>query len=366
MSAPVPRCGTCNFTFDSVEAVRKHYESDYHLNNVRLRVEGRRPLTAQEHRRVRIAEQDDVDKDGKPTFACKLCKKTFHSVQTLQAHVRSTAHLMKKEQRIIARDSDALSAITSTSLGSAAMGLHRRHNAKCAKQPAQATKPKNLLKVGLDEREEDVSEVRCLFCGALSDNVEANLQHMNTIHEFVVPLKHRCRDVVGLLAYLARKTNGLLCLVCGEKTKMFASLEALRAHMREKNHERIILGPEYEEFYNTSLGDADCVDLLAPNTANLALRDSGRVVQRRERGLPRPRKKESETQSEKRRAILAADKEAMAVARKECQEVLRVQNKEAQRILRRQNGEYQDHLLKVNLRTNKLHPKGYDGEGKIN
>ncbi|RNF26404.1 zinc finger protein, conserved [Trypanosoma conorhini] len=366
MSVQVPRCWTCNAVFDSVEAVRKHYESEYHTNNVRLRVDGRRPLTTQEYRRVRIAEHDDADVDGRPTFACKLCKKTFHSVQTLQAHVRSTAHLMKKEQRIIARDSDAMSALTSTSLGSAAMGLHRRHNAKRAKPPTQAAKTRYVEKVQLDEREEDVSEVRCLFCGCLSDSVEVNLQHMNDIHEFSVPLPHRCRDVVGLLAYLARKMNGLLCLVCGEKTRAFASLEALRAHMREKNHERIILGPEYAEFYSVSLADTDCGARIGPNDTELVLRDSQRVVQRRECEVPRPRKKESETQAEKRRAILAADQEAMAMARKERQEVLRVQNKEAQKILKRQDGQYQDHLLRVNLRTNKLHPKGYDGEGKLN
>ncbi|ESL06365.1 hypothetical protein TRSC58_05963 [Trypanosoma rangeli SC58] len=366
MSVQVPRCWTCNAVFDSVEAVRKHYESEYHTNNVRLRVDGKRPLTTQEYRRVRIAEHNDGDEEEQPTFACKLCKKTFHSVQTLQAHVRSTAHLMKKEQRIIARDSDSVSALTSVSLGSAAMGLHRRHNAKRAKPPTEASKAMNVERVQLNEREEDVSEVRCLFCGRLSDGVEANLQHMKTIHEFGVPLPHMCCDVVGLLAYLARKTNGLLCLVCGEKTRAFESLEALRAHMREKNHDRIILGPEYDEFYSVSLADADCGAWIDPNTAELVLSDPRRVAQRKESEVPRPRKKESDTQAEKRRAILAADQEAMAMARKERQEVLRVQNKEAQKILKRQDGQYQEHLLKVNLRSNKLHTKGYDGEGKVN
>lgn len=66
-------------------------------------------------------------------YSCTLCKKTFRSVQTLQTHIRSTAHLIRKEQRILARDGDANTILTSTSLGSAAIGLHRRHNAKMKK-----------------------------------------------------------------------------------------------------------------------------------------------------------------------------------------------------------------------------------------
>ncbi|KEG15607.1 zinc finger protein, conserved [Trypanosoma grayi] len=366
MSAPMSRCGTCNAVFDSIEAVHKHYESEYHLHNVRLRVEGRRPITAQEYKHFRVAQQEDADEEGRPSFACKLCKKTFRSVQTLQAHVRSTAHLMKKEQRILARDSDAASALTSTSLGSAAMGLHRRHNAKRVKPPSPSARLKKAEKVQLEDREEDVSELRCLFCGALADGIEENLHHMSTIHEFTLPLLHRCSDVAGLLAYIARKVNGLLCLVCGEKTKAFSSLEALRAHMREKNHERIILGPEYDGFYSISLADAALGERLDPSTMTLVLHDTKRSVQRREAEVPLPRKKESEAHAEKRRAILAADQEALAVARRERQEALSVQNKEAQKILKRQEGHHQGQQLKVNLRSNKLHPKGYDGEGQVN
>ncbi|KAH9579757.1 zinc finger protein [Trypanosoma melophagium] len=170
MSTLLPRCGTCNAVFETTEAVRKHYESEYHLHNVRLRVEGQRPLTAQEYKHLRGAEYDDGNQDGRPQFACKLCKKTFHSVQTLQAHVRSTAHLIKKEQRILARDSDAATALTSTSLGSAAIGLHRRHNAKRLKVPDSSTNTKKTAKVGLEDREEDVNEMRCLFCGVLSND----------------------------------------------------------------------------------------------------------------------------------------------------------------------------------------------------
>lgn len=366
MSLPVPRCATCNVVFGTMEAVRGHYGSELHLHNVRLRVEGRRPLTAQEYKHVKLTEHGNVGNDGRSLFACKLCKKTFHSVQTLQAHVRSTAHLIKKEQRIIARDADAMSLLTSTSIGSHAMGLHRRHNAKRLKPPHESTKPKKAVNVCPEDREEDVSEVRCLFCGALFDSVEDNLRHMSNFHDFVLPLQHRCRDVQGLLAYLARKVNGLLCLVCGEKTRTFASLEALRAHMREKNHERIVLSPEYSEFYDVSLADAEAGEQLRSTTLALTFHDSKRTVQRREADVPRPRRKEAEERANRRKAILAADHKAMIIAQKERREVLRAHNKVAHETLRRQDGHYQQTMLKVGLRSNKLHPKGYDGEGQVN
>ncbi|ORC90849.1 zinc finger protein, conserved [Trypanosoma theileri] len=365
MTTLVPRCGTCNAVFESAEAVRKHYESEYHLHNVRLRVEGQRPLTAQEFKHLRGAEYDDTDENGRPSFACKLCKKTFHSVQTLQAHVRSTAHLMKKEQRILARDSDAATALTSTSLGSAAIGLHRRHNAKRLKVPASYPTAKKTDKVGLEDREEDVTEERCLFCGLLSTDIEENLRHMSAAHEFTIPLRHHCSDVSGLLSYLARKTNGLICLVCGEKTRSFDSLEALRAHMQEKNHGRLVLGPEYDAFYAIRL-DSGAAAAGSPATVELHTRGARRAILRREADVPLPRRREAEAAATERRAILAAEQEALAVARRERQEVMRVQNNAAKQMAHQQQGLYLRHQLKVSLRSNKLHPKGYDGEGQVN
>ncbi|AAZ11913.1 zinc finger protein, conserved [Trypanosoma brucei brucei TREU927] len=366
MSLPAPQCGACGVAFDSIEASRKHYQSDFHVHNVRMRVEGKRPVTAQEYKHMRIAEGIDVDNDGGPSFACKLCKKTFHCVQTLQAHVRSTAHLIKKEQRILARDSDAASALTSTSLGSAAVGLHRRHNAKRPKALSEGTKKTKEVKVQPEEREEDVSEVRCFACGALSDNVEANLEHLFNVHEFTIPLQEKCTDVAGLLSYVARKTNGLLCLVCGEKTRSFASLEALRAHMREKNHDRIILGPEYDEFYSISLADVDVGERLDLNNMELVVSDSRRCVQRREAEVPRPRKKDSNARIEQHRLLIAAQYETQVALRREEREEMREVHREAHKLLKRQDAHYQEHMMKVSLRSNKLHPKGYDGEGRVN
>ncbi|KAG8346091.1 putative C2H2 type zinc finger putative of C2H2 type C2H2 type zinc finger (2 copies) [Trypanosoma vivax] len=364
MAARVPQCGTCGATFESVEDARRHYTSELHIHNVRLRVEGRRPLTAQEFRHVCSEAEDTVDGGGCPSFACKLCKKTFRSVQTLQSHVRSTAHLIKKEQRILARESDTATVLTNIS-ASVAIGLHRRHNNKRLKGSVHM--PSRVgSKVPMDDREEDASEVRCFLCGALAESAKENIAHLAKVHEFTIPLRDKCADPEGLVAYLARKINGLVCLVCGERTKSFVSLEALRAHMREKNHERIILGPEYEEFYTISLADADIGERLDLGSNELVLGNRRRCVHKREYEVPRPRKKEGGEAAEKHRALLASEQEMKLAVRREQREVMRPYNNELKRLTRQQAAHFHDLQLQVNLRSNKLHPKGYDGEGKLN
>lgn len=364
------RCGTCNVALDNAEALRSHYGSEFHLTNVRRRVEGLRPLTQQEQRHAQTeVDGAGVDENGAPVYSCTLCKKTFRSVQTLQTHIRSTAHLMRKEQRIIARDSEAASMLTSTSLGSAAMGLHRRHNAKrsaARKEEAQKGK-KAAPKVGLEEREEDTSEVRCMFCGLLSADVEANVAHLEKVHHFTIPMAAHCKDVAALLGYLARKINGLMCIVCNERTRSFSSLEALRDHMRESNHERLLLSPEYQEFYDVVLASPeglDPVQLDGVRGDELVLggeKGKGRVVLKREGEVPRARPRETEEQNEKRKAILAADQESRALVKQEQKEMMMAQNQEAAWVATRSGNARHDKELVVSMRSNKLHPKGYDG-----
>lgn len=239
------RCGTCQVLIEGPDAVRRHYNSELHLQNVRRRVEGLRPYTASE---LRQRHASGVDDDGTastsvysrarghgeaayqsphayakedaesaaasmaPMFSCTLCKKTFRSVQTLQAHVRSTAHLIRKEQRILARDADAASVLTTTSLGSAAMGLHRRHAAKMARGRVDELRRKTKLhakantesesataaggegRSDLATRAEDASRTRCLFCGHASTELNANLDHMQRVHGFNLPMRAHCHD----------------------------------------------------------------------------------------------------------------------------------------------------------------------------
>ncbi|CCW61609.1 unnamed protein product [Phytomonas sp. EM1] len=377
------RCSACNIVLNSADELRSHYNSEAHILNVGRRVEGLRPLTQQELRSAGMLSKSDGAMDGEngsPLFSCTLCKKSFRSVQTLQAHVRSIAHLMLKEQHILARDSEAASMLTTTSLGSAAMGLHRRHHAKRAalrKLAEEGAKAKNHPKVSPEDREKDADETRCLLCGHLSNDPDANLEHLQKIHDFFIPMQQHCSDVQGLLAYLSRKVNGLMCLVCGEKTRSFASLGALRDHMREADHEKIVLGPEYQEFYSCLLEDPNDVtpsmlnDVQGEQVVLVGNKHGGkdgkkRILMKREAEVPHPRPREATQEAEQRRMILAEKHEEAALTKKEHHELVAAQEKRDAKTFKQSEGDFQKHQLRVNLRSNKLHPKGYDGEGKLN
>ena len=366
--------------FASLEEMRQHYTTDYHVANVRSRVEGQAKVTQAEFKRRNVTEVDET----KPIYNCKLCSKQFHSVQTLQSHIKSTEHLMRKEQRIIERDSNAGSALSSTSLGSAALGLHRRYRAHMRarlKQKEAAASGANLNdfepaadgepvkpKVTAVDREADVTETRCLFCGHPAKTMRANLKHMLDVHEFTVPLADRVIDMRDLLQYLGRKLNGLMCLVCGDKTKKYESLEALRAHMAAANHERLTLSSEYAAFYTGAIddGDAVVVPTIDDGSAALVVRgDTTRRITKKDPatiGMVR-HSNENPQQTEQRRALaIAGSAESQLILKERRQETQKERTKhfkEINHFYRRQKY----FLLKTGIK--KLWMKGFDGEGEM-
>ena len=451
-AATMLRCITCGVQFAAgSEDMRKHYTSDWHQHNVRLRVAGQPPVRWREfvtgqqkasqssrdsvvgvktvtvsvaattgsqvavvgrhaaHPAAAAAaavpprqavasganhdpegSRDDDDEDAvpkAPIFTCKLCKKTFHSVQTLQSHVRSTEHLMRKEARILARDSQAGSMISNTSLGSAAIGLHRRHKTHqrerlrlvaatthadpmdTAAPGGEVTANATATRVPPEERELDVSEDRCFFCGLASPAMTDNMRHMLSAHNFAIPLVHRCTDISGLMRYLARKVNGLVCFVCGEKTRRFTSLEALRNHMREQQHDRVVLSPEYDEFYAGGLDDGSEARIAAEVNAEgqLVVRNGDKtIIGARSGGYLHAIKQrhESIVEREERRAITNAAAEAQQVMVRERLEAMAPAMKEHQKLLRQERLIRQKADMQNGVRNNKLHPKGFDGEGE--
>jgi len=389
--------------FASLDEMRQHYTTDFHVANVRARVEGEAKMTAAEFRRRTMK-----DDDQKPIFSCKLCNKKFHSVQTLQSHVKSTEHLMKKEQRIIERDSVAGSMLSSTSLGSAALGLHRRHRAhlrarakakeaadtdrtlteveaeeaaaeaaaqgkKARKAPkASAADDVGPVKVSADDREADVTETRCLFCGVQNKTMRKNLKHMLIAHDFTIPLEERCKDPRGLLQYLSRKMNGLMCLVCGDSTKRYDTLEALRAHMAAANHERVVLSSEYNDFYEGTLDDGEAAvvpGLMDGGSTALVVRSGSdkpkRVLYKRDHQAPLANKRLTETPQEMaQRRLLTAQgaRDTQLMLREHRQET----QKERTKHFKTMNQLYRHQklcLMRVGIK--KLWKKGYDGEGEM-
>lgn len=239
------------------------------------------------------------------------------------------------------------------------------HKGKAAAAGGAAHKDPAAV-VPVEEREVDVDEKRCFFCGLASETMEQNLEHMQGKHEFTIPLRKRCTDVEGLLKYLARKINGLMCLTCGEdQKKHYVSMEALRDHMHACSHEKIVLTTEYNEFFGNTLDDMDSVE-ESNKEGQLVLQNSQRTIFRRDGAGLVKRHKETEEQRTERKLITSQESEATAIMRRERQEEMRPQwSKQAKEYQRREERFYSQQL-RVSLRANKLHPKGYDGEGEVN
>lgn len=386
-------CNTCREVFRSLDELRRHFDSELHRYNVRARVEGSPTMDRAEFRRANGgADPDTVGQFAPaPIFTCNLCKRTYKSAQTLQSHLKSTEHLIRKEQKILQRQSDAGSVLSSASLGSAAMGLHRRHKAHTKNLLARngggasvdgipvlesvidddgrvvmravATAPK----VPLEDREADVTPARCFFCGFKSAHISSNLTHMREVHQFTLPLEDDITNLAGMMDYISKKINACLCLVCAENTKRYATLEALRGHMRSAGHERLALGPEYQEFYASKMDDGSEAKLNLvedERTGQLVVKTAAGVsIMPREPELCGAvrHQRESLVEKDERRLLTAQRVEEHQLMVRERAELEAPKWKEQNQLAGRQKLQQQQWDMKVSINANKFHPKGWDG-----
>lgn len=147
-------------------------------------------------------------------------------------------------------------------------------------QPPESSSVPARLLVDSDATEQDVelsidakiaasrrqlSPSDCLFCTQRSNSIEDNLRHMHKSHSFFIPDTEFLQDLPGLLTYLGEKLAvGNTCLYCPNGGKEFGSLEAVRAHMRDRAHCKIAYETENDrlevsDFYDftSSYPDAE-------------------------------------------------------------------------------------------------------------
>ena len=117
--------------------------------------------------------------------------------------------------------------------------------------------------------QEDESETiqvalnQCLFCNAISEDLDANLAHMSNKHGMHVPEKEYVADMEGLIGYLYEKIHEIHeCLYCGQ-VKHTAS--GIQTHMRDRGHcmipyqteEDMLEIGEFYDFRSTYSDDED-------------------------------------------------------------------------------------------------------------
>jgi pre-60S factor REI1 len=138
--------------------------------------------------------------------------------------------------------------------------------------------------------------------------------------------------------------------------------------MQQVQHDYIVLSPEYEDFYEGELMDPE-EEAPEPDAKGnqLVLVDASKTLfKRRADGIQKKFPRESAQQAEQRRAITAASHEASALILKERREAAAPERKKELNRQRQQSWIQNKAQMQLGVRTNKLHPKGYDGEGETN
>lgn len=268
-------CITCRVAFRDLEVQRQHYKSDWHRYNLKRKVAELPPVTVEEFQKRVIAQRNKDDQErNEELMNCKVCRKNFNTKNQYENHLVSKKH---KEKYAKQSSIEALHEKTddTTSPGpTLKKDTQNEGSSRSGKRPAEEMEiDSDIESVDSDEWLEDtenpIQNNDCLFCDHHSRSLVKNLKHMTVVHSFFIPDPEYCIDIKGLLTYLGEKIfAGFMCIWCNETGKSFQSVEAVRAHMVDKGHCRVLHEgdalAEYAEFYDYSSsypdaenGDAD-------------------------------------------------------------------------------------------------------------
>lgn len=248
-------CINCGVRFQNAELQREHYKGDWHRYNLKRRVAELPPITAEEFeiRLVQINAEEQKYNGGQcASFYCNPCRRQFSSQKAYDNHIESRKHkdnVIKFEQDAANKDKELITI--------------------SSKADKDSQKDEN----NYDDLDEDeivenpLGPEDCLFCNHRAEDMVANFRHMSEVHSFFLPDADYCVNPEGLLDYLGEKVAVYyICLWCNDGGKTFYSLDAVRKHMNDKGHckmlhEGVTLA-EYADYYDYSSSYPDHVSQI--------------------------------------------------------------------------------------------------------
>lgn len=199
--------------------------------------------------KTEISKQEDSD-------YCAACGKKFKSHNAFENHVQSKKHKenMKKFEE---NGGVKRKQVAQPQTGLTLEQVKANEKEKEEESDDDGTGSWKTVDSNEDfeyDETKAIPSTSCLFCTVKSDSVEANLEHM-TSHGFFIPDVEYCKDAEGLLNYLGMKVGcGGLCTLCNRRSRYFRSVDAVRKHMRDKQHCRFSIEEdeivEYLDFYD--------------------------------------------------------------------------------------------------------------------
>ncbi|XP_022820319.1 zinc finger protein 622 [Spodoptera litura] len=265
-------CITCQVMFKTPELQREHYKQDWHRYNLKRKVASISPVTLEEfEQRVKEHKEQSQNESRDESQYCKYCSKLFNTKNAFDNHLNSKKHKLSEERYVENKEEESGHSDTDSF-------VKVEPSANVSKDPS-----KFVIVSADDSGEEDIetdSEIEeldsdeweecrikgsdslikprdCLFCGHHSKNIVKNLKHMSEAHSFFIPDVEYCINIKDLLLYLGEKiSQGYMCLWCNDTGRTFYSMEAVRRHMIDKGHckmlhEGLALA-EYADYYDYS------------------------------------------------------------------------------------------------------------------
>eukprot|EP00754_Rhynchopus_humris_P000613 Rhum_TRINITY_DN10375_c0_g1::Rhum_TRINITY_DN10375_c0_g1_i1::g.38195::m.38195/K14816/REI1; pre-60S factor REI1 len=363
------RCNTCGLEFSALQTMKDHYEGQLHADNVKRRVNGLVPLTAQAHgARSRIATSVATT-----SYKCAICDKRFATPQTLASHLQSQKHKEKKLQHKLRNDAKA-KAQEAQEAGEEKAAAAEGEEEEDEEDEASSEVSDEILRPDAWEEsadrvpeDEDLCNTDCLFCNRKAPNTEEALVHMSRAHGFSLPLADRVVDMDGLVSYLARKINGAICLVC---PKMFETRIGCQAHMASTGHCMLKLeGGEYADFYESDMPfQTEAAGSKAVGEL-LALRSGAMLKSKHEKKthqtplqyanvepLPQEKKMLQERQKAHMTLLQMSRYSALLVAKE------KVETKREKRQERNSDRYMRKQRMRLGVHLNNQHGKGYQGD----
>uniref|UniRef100_A0A1Q3F8P0 Putative c2h2-type zn-finger protein n=1 Tax=Culex tarsalis TaxID=7177 RepID=A0A1Q3F8P0_CULTA len=262
-------CLNCSVRFQNAEAQREHYKTDWHRYNLKRKIAELPPVNIEEfERRILQQKSDDATALEDQALYCRACKKLFKSKNAHDNHLESKKHrdLLKVYLKEQGQGQEGGQQDSSDQVQSVAVKSTREKKDFGAMVMEQDG---DVEEVDSDEWDEDwenpIENNDCLFCPNHSEDLIQNVKHMSVKHSFFIPDAEFCIDVEGLLGYLAEKIcRDFICIWCNEKGRTFYSADAVRNHMVEKGHCKMLHEgaalAEYVDFYDYSSSYPDHSD----------------------------------------------------------------------------------------------------------
>ncbi|KAJ9448782.1 Cytoplasmic 60S subunit biogenesis factor [Diplonema papillatum] len=349
-------CNTCGVVCADREALRRHYDGDLHADNVKRRVSGLVPLTAQAHGvRSRCATSMQS-----LSYKCTICDKRFASPQTLNSHVQSQKHKELKAKRKLAKESEeGASAATASVVDESTIDAEDTKDDDDDLPLEEESWEQYAPRV---PESEDLDQTDCVFCNIRAPTLEDLLCHMAKAHNFTFPLQHLIVDIQDLVDSLISKVNTGVCLVCGEEGRAFETRLGVQDHMTAKGHQMLKLSTgdynahysKLPEFKTPGGPEGDCpIEYQLPNGKKVFSKNE---IKMREAA---PLDKDGEVQP---RLLAETTRHQVQSMPRYEQLLTNMERKKEKRARKQHTYEQQKQKMRFGVHNNCQHGKGYQGD----